>query len=182
MNSIKSLALTMFAAAALAACSNTPVTPDASSTKPAASAGTTAAQPTANSTPAPASKVASVVLPQHKDPNSALSKERSVYFDFDDFSIKSQYTGVIERHGKYAQGNPKLAIRIEGSADERGSAEYNLALGQRRAESVLHALEIYGVKVSQMEPVSFGEERPKAAGHDEAAWAQNRRADIAYQN
>lgn len=182
MKTIKSLALTVFAAAALAACSSTPVASDASSTKTAASTSASSAKPTASSTPAPASTVASVMLPAHKDPKSALSKERSVYFDFDDFTVKSEYASLIERHGKYLQGNPQFAIRVEGNADERGSAEYNLALGQRRAEAVLRALKIYGVKDSQSEPVSYGEERPKATGHDEAAWAQNRRADISYQN
>ncbi|MFZ2650447.1 MAG: OmpA family protein, partial [Burkholderiaceae bacterium] len=83
-------------------------------------------------------------------------------------------------HGKYLGSKPQLAIRIEGNADERGSAEYNLALGQRRAEAVLHALKLFGVRDSQMEAVSWGEERPKLISHDESAWAQNRRADLAY--
>jgi peptidoglycan-associated lipoprotein len=73
-----------------------------------------------------------------------------------------------------------LAIKIEGNSDERGSPEYNLALGQRRAEAVLKALEIYGVKTAQLEAVSWGKERPRALGHDETAWAENRRADLVY--
>jgi peptidoglycan-associated lipoprotein len=124
--------------------------------------------------------VGTVTLPPHRDPNSEVARQRSVYFDYDDFSVQDAYRGVIETQGRYLGSHPELAVRIEGNSDERGSAEYNLALGQRRAESVLRALAIYGVKPAQVEPVSLGEEKPKANGHDEAAWAQNRRADIAY--
>jgi peptidoglycan-associated lipoprotein len=127
-----------------------------------------------------ASSVASVVA-DHLNPNSAISKERSVYFDFDKFDIKADQAGVVERQGKYLASNAGLKVRVEGNADERGGREYNLALGQKRAEAVVRGLKAYGVKDSQAEPVSFGSEKPKAAGHDEAAWAQNRRADVAYQ-
>jgi peptidoglycan-associated lipoprotein len=129
---------------------------------------------------APAAPAAAVTLAAHLDPKSAISTQRSVYFDFDEYSIKSEYSGLIERHGKYLASKPTLAIKVEGNADERGGAEYNLALGQKRAEAVLRALKIYGVKDAQMEAVSWGKERPKATGHDEAAWAQNRRADLVY--
>jgi peptidoglycan-associated lipoprotein len=128
---------------------------------------------------APASAVASVVA-DHLNPNSAISKERSVYFGFDQVDIKADQAGVVERQGKYLSTNGALKVRVEGNADERGGREYNLALGQKRAEAVLRGLKAYGVKDSQAEPVSFGSEKPKAAGHDEAAWAQNRRADVAY--
>lgn len=162
--------------ALLAACASTPPPAPPEAPKPAPAPVQPAAQaPAAVPQPAP---VAAVAL--HLDPNSAISKQRSVYFDFDDFSIKKEYVDLIEMHGKYLSANPSLAIRIEGNCDERGSAEYNLSLGQKRAEAVLSSLKIYGVKDSQMEPVSFGEERPKAQGHDEAAWAQNRRADLEY--
>jgi peptidoglycan-associated lipoprotein len=158
---------------------------------PAAAPVTNAApavQPAPAPTPAPAAaaqpttqpQVAASVLPAYLDPNNLLSKERSVYFDFDEFTIKSEYEGLIARHGNFLAANPKVAIKIEGNADERGSPEYNLALGQKRAQSVLNALKLMGVKDGQMEAVSWGEERPKNAGHDEAAWAQNRRADLAY--
>jgi len=121
-----------------------------------------------------------VNLPAHLDPNSPISKERSVYFDFDDFSIKPDYAALVERHGKYLKSNATLAAKVEGNADERGSAEYNLALGQKRAEAVVKGLKIYGATDRQLEAVSWGEERPVATGHDEAAWAKNRRADIVY--
>ena len=126
-----------------------------------------------------ASSVAGVVA-DHLNPNSAISRERSVYFDYDQFAIKASEAAVVERQGKYLAANTGLNIRAEGNADERGGREYNLALGQKRAEAVARALKAYGVKDGQVEPVSFGSEKPKAAGHDEAAWAQNRRVDLAY--
>ena len=125
------------------------------------------------------STVASVVA-DHLNPNSPISKERSVYFGFDQFDIKADQAGVVERQGKYLAANGALKVRVEGHADERGGREYNLALGQKRAEAVVRGMKAYGVKDGQAEPVSFGSEKPKAEGHDEAAWAQNRRADVAY--
>ncbi|MFO1335106.1 MAG: peptidoglycan-associated lipoprotein Pal [Piscinibacter sp.] len=165
------------ASSLLAACSSTPVTPPAAPATPAPAAAPAPA-PAAAATPA--STVTTVNLPAHLDPNSAISKERSVYFDFDDFSIKPAYTALVERHGKYLGATAGLTAKVEGNADERGSAEYNLALGQKRAEAVVKALKIYGAKDGQLEAVSWGEERPASSGHDEAAWAQNRRADIVY--
>jgi len=160
------------------ACSSTPVPPPPA-TQPAAAAVAPAARSAA---PAPAaqSKVATVTLPAHLDPKSDIAMARSVYFDFDQSVIKADALPLIERHGKYLQSNVQLMIRIEGNTDERGGAEYNLALGQRRAEAVRSALKVYGVKDAQMEAVSWGKERPKFAGHDEAGWGQNRRADIQY--
>jgi peptidoglycan-associated lipoprotein len=121
-----------------------------------------------------------VTLPAHLDASSPISTQRSVYFDFDDFRIKDEFGALIAMHGKYLVARPELSIRVEGNSDERGGAEYNLALGQRRAEAVLRALGIYGVAASRIEAVSWGEERPQATGHDEAAWARNRRADLQY--
>jgi peptidoglycan-associated lipoprotein len=138
-------------------------------------------------TPAPAApqpttqpSVATSTLPEHLDPASAISRERSVFFAFDESALQSAYTPLIERHGRYLAANTALAVRIEGNTDSRGGVEYNLALGQRRAESVARALGLLGVKQSQMEVVSYGEERPFAHGHTETAYAQNRRADIVY--
>jgi len=127
-----------------------------------------------------ASAVAGVVIPDHLNPNSLISTQRSVYFDFDKFNVKSSETVVVERQGKYLAGKSGLNVRVEGNADERGGREYNLALGQKRADAVTRALKVYGVKDGQMEAVSFGSEKPKATGHDEAAWAQNRRVDVTY--
>lgn len=120
------------------------------------------------------------VLADHLNPNSLISKERSVFFDYDQFVVKAQYQALIERQAKYLAANPSVSVRLEGNADERGGREYNLALGQKRAEAVARALKVYGVTDKQMEPVSFGSEKPLAQGHDEQAWAQNRRVDVAY--
>ena len=133
-----------------------------------------------NVSDAKASSSVAAVVADHLNPNSAISKERSVYFGFDQFDIKADQAAVVERQGKYLAANGALKVRVEGNADERGGREYNLALGQKRAEAVVRGLKAYGVKDSQAEPVSFGSEKPKAEGHDEAAWAQNRRADVAY--
>ncbi len=114
-----------------------------------------------------------------KDPRSPLSK-RSVYFDFDSFVIKDEYKPLVDAHAKFLVSNPKIKMLIQGNADERGSREYNLALGQKRADAVRRSLMVLGAKEEQIESVSLGEEKPKNSGHDEAAWAENRRGDILY--
>lgn len=116
-----------------------------------------------------------------KDPANILSK-RSVYFDFDSNLVKDEYKPVVTAHAKYMTQNRAAQMRIEGNADERGSREYNLALGQRRADAVKQMMQLLGAQAGQIESVSFGEEKPKAAGHDEAAWAENRRADVKYKD
>jgi len=113
------------------------------------------------------------------DPNSPLAK-RSVYFDFDSYSVKPDYQGMLSEHAKYLGSNKGRKILIQGNTDERGTSEYNLALGQKRAEAVRRSLATMGVPDNQMEAVSLGKEKPKASGHDEASWAENRRADINY--
>jgi len=131
--------------------------------------------------PAPgAESTVTAVVADHLNPNSLISTQRSVYFDFDQFVVKASDAPVLERQGKYLASKPNVTVRLEGHADERGGREYNLALGQKRAEAVARALKVYGVSDKQAEPVSFGSEKPRAEGHDEAAWAQNRRVDIAY--
>jgi len=113
------------------------------------------------------------------DPKSPLFK-RSIYFDFDSYSVKSQYQATLQAHANYLKANKDRKIRIEGNTDERGTTEYNLALGQRRSDAVRKSLNLLGVSDSQIEAVSFGKEKPKAEGSNEAAWQENRRADIAY--
>ena len=115
-----------------------------------------------------------------KDPNSPLSK-RIIQFDFDSSAIRDEYRGLLEAHAEFLKNNPASKVILQGHADERGSREYNLALGQRRAESVFKAMSLLGVSDAQMEAVSLGEEKPIAEGHDEAAWSQNRRTEILYQ-
>lgn len=127
------------------------------------------------------SKVPTVEVPDPmNDPANPLSK-RSIYFDYDSYDVKADYKSVIEAHARYLNAVKTRKVVIQGNTDERGSREYNLALGQKRAESVRRALAAMGVAESQLEAVSFGEEKPKATGSDEAALAENRRADLVYQ-
>ena len=114
-----------------------------------------------------------------RDPSNILSK-RSVFFDYDSNSVKDEYRNVVQAHSRYMGEKNDSKIRIEGNCDERGSREYNLALGQRRAESVKKMMTVLGVTDGRIETVSFGEEKPMAQGNDESAWSQNRRADIKY--
>ena len=114
------------------------------------------------------------------DPRSILSK-RSIFFDYDSNLVKDEYKPVVAAHARYLQQNGGMKMRVEGNADDRGSREYNLALGQRRADAVKQMMQILGAKADQIETVSFGEEKPHAEGHDETAWSENRRSDIVYQ-
>ena len=119
-----------------------------------------------------------------KEDPAALKKgtlaKRSIYFDYDKDSVKSEFTAILQAHATYLMANKSRKIKLEGNADERGSREYNMALGQRRANSVKQALNVLGVANDRIETVSFGEDKPKATGHDETSWAENRRVDIVY--
>lgn len=114
------------------------------------------------------------------NPQSPLAQQRSVYFDFDSYAVSQEYRPVVEMHARYLSGNPQQQVVIEGHTDERGSSEYNLALGQRRSEAVNQMLLLLGVRDDQVEAISFGKERPLATGSSESDYAQNRRADFAY--
>ena len=105
---------------------------------------------------------------------------RLVYFDFDSNAIKPEFQPVVDGQARFLRANPSRHIFLEGHTDERGGREYNLALGQRRAEAVRQALKLLGVQDKQMEAVSFGKEKPSDPGHDEGAWAKNRRVEIVY--
>lgn len=113
------------------------------------------------------------------DVNSILSK-RSAFFEFDKSAVKADDKPMVQAHGEFLKGQADRKVVVEGNADERGSSEYNLALGNRRADSVKKMLVVSGAKAAQVSLVSFGEEKPRATGHNEAAWSQNRRADIVY--
>jgi peptidoglycan-associated lipoprotein len=104
--------------------------------------------------------------------------KRSVYYEFDKYDVKPEYRGLIESHARWLKANPQARLTIEGNADERGSREYNVALGQRRAESVTKMLVLMGAKAEQIEAVSWGEEKPRASGHEEKSWSENRRSDF----
>ena len=113
------------------------------------------------------------------DPNSLLSS-KTIYFEFDQSAIRSEFIDVLRAHAAYLNANRSTAVRIEGHADERGSREYNIGLGERRAIAVRDFLEAEGVAASQINTISYGEERPAALGHDEISWAENRRAVLVY--
>jgi peptidoglycan-associated lipoprotein len=166
----------LIVAASLAACSSTPL--DA----PVGAAAVTPVTPQATAAQAPPaaqSTVKSVVLHPLDDPKLALAG-RSIYFDYDSFEIAPNGRALVESHGAYLRSHAGASVRLEGHADERGGREYNLALGQKRADAARRALVLLGVTEKQMESVSFGKEKPADPGHDEAAWAKNRKADVAY--
>lgn len=114
-----------------------------------------------------------------KDPASPLSK-RSIFFDFDSYVVKAEYRPALEAHAGYLLSKRDARVILQGNADDRGSREYNLALGQKRAEAVRKALAVLGVNDAQMEAVSFGEEKPRNEADTEAAYAENRRTDVVY--
>ena len=176
----------LLAAAALAGCGSsvkldeTPVetrTP----TPAAATAAQGAAAPGANAGGArPQSQVATVDLGRTPAPTARAdaSLGRVVYFDFDSYVIKDEYRPLVDGHAKALTADRSRHMVLEGHADERGGREYNLALGQKRAEAVMKSMQLLGVADNQLEAVSYGKERPVAEGHDEAAWAKNRRVEL----
>jgi peptidoglycan-associated lipoprotein len=173
MRNIKSVAFIVSAAALLSACSSTKLneTPvvEKSGPTPVAQQDTREIKPVETGSVDPLN-----------DPKGVLAN-RSVYFDFDSFAVRADGKPVVENHSAYLNKNNQRKVLIQGNTDERGGTEYNLALGQKRAEAVRKAMNAMGVADSQLEAVSLGKEKPKAQGHDEAAWAENRRADIVYQ-
>ena len=173
---MKNIAVYLGLAILAAACSSTPkteapITEGGKTTTPSTGTGTGS-----TTTPANQGMVEGNPL---RDPNNILSK-RSVYFDFDSNAVKDEFRGLIQAHARYMADHRDTRVRIEGNCDERGSREYNLALGQRRSEAIKRMMMLMGVREEQLEAVSLGEEKPKAEGHDEAAWAQNRRGDLLY--
>jgi peptidoglycan-associated lipoprotein len=162
-------------AAALAGCSSSVPLNDGKATvetrNPNANAGAGAGAGTAQS------DVKTVDLGANQ--NAALdAAQRTVYFDFDSYVVKDEYRPIIETNAKRLAGNKQRKVVVEGHTDDRGGSEYNLALGQKRAEAVAKSLTLLGVDGSQVEAVSFGKERPAVQGSDEAAWAKNRRAEL----
>ena len=171
---MKNLVIAVLLVNLLAACaSQKPVAP-VEEPKPAPVAE---AKPIA--APTSAAAPASVAVDPLNDSNSLLAK-RSLYYPFDGYVVQDADKPAVQAHAKYLAEHQGRKIHVEGNADERGSNEYNLALGQRRADGVKSMLVLGGAKSSQIETASYGEEKPRASGHDEAAWAQNRRADLIY--
>lgn len=176
-----------FAAVLLAGCQSTPTEQSAAPVEDRA-AGASGSAPGASTSGAGGAGVSGTAQGQQRttaggnplrDPASPLSK-RSVYFEFDSFVVKDEYKPLIESHGRYLAQNRNAKMTIQGNTDERGSREYNIALGQKRADAVKRMMTLLGAQDSQIETVSFGKEKPKNPGHDEASWAENRRDDFVY--
>jgi len=174
---VKKLLIPALLSALLAACSTTPLPEDGAG---APVESRTGGSSSTGVTPVTAGGLDASGLPRElTDPSSKLSK-RSIYFDLDSYEVKDEYKDLVAAHAKYLSANKGFKVLLQGNTDERGSREYNLSLGQKRAEAVKRSLTLLGVKDDQIESVSLGEEKPKNPGHDEAAWAENRRADILY--
>jgi peptidoglycan-associated lipoprotein len=165
--------LLLVAACALTACASKPSKPSGpgEGTANTGAEGAAAGNPNANGSGSD-EEVAG--------PQAGLLAKRTVYFDFDSSEIKGEGTDIVAAHAKYLAANPATRVRLEGHTDERGSREYNIGLGERRAQSVRRALLLQGAGDAQISTVSYGEERPAVAVHDEAAWAKNRRVEIIY--
>jgi peptidoglycan-associated lipoprotein len=158
----------------LAACSSTPDSTDQTGA-PVEARGGGPAVATVTTGGVDGSRLPAVLT----DPKSILSK-RSVYFDYDSYEVKSEYKDLVTAHAKFLAENRQFKMLIQGNTDERGSREYNLALGQKRADAIKKMLSLLGVGEGQLESVSLGEEKPKNEGHNESAWAENRRGDMLY--
>jgi peptidoglycan-associated lipoprotein len=156
-------------------CATQSKTEDA--TAPQSSASSSSPTSSASSSAAPASATRGSAT---RHAAAGKPDGRSVYYDFDKSSLTAEDKKVIEANAQYLRDHPDVKARVEGNADERGSKEYNLALGQRRAESVTKAMQLLGINGQRLEAVSYGEEKPKATGHDEQSWSENRRSDIQY--
>ncbi len=118
--------------------------------------------------------------PEFSDPNNPLSKQ-TIYFELDSSQVKQEYVPVVAAHAQYLSSHSNQRVILAGHADERGSSEYNIALGEQRAKSVERMLRSQGVAASQLEIVSYGEEKPAVSGSGESAWQQNRRVEVGYQ-
>src|SRR5450755_255188 len=168
---MRRIALILMVAASfgLAACSSKPKRSEA----PAAGSAVGAQSSGADSASAEEGAAA-------QGPMSGILAKRIIYFDFDSSEIKGEGAGIAAAHARYLATNPTLRVRLEGHTDERGSREYNIGLGERRAQSVRRALLLQGATETQLSTVSYGAERPVAAGSNESAWQQNRRVEIVY--
>src|ERR1700675_4375551 len=176
--SVQKLLISALFVSLLAACGTTPTTDSGAPVEDRNVGSGTSGAATSGSTTGNVAGTASQAN-RLRDPNSILSK-RSVYFDFDSYAVKDDYKPLIDAHARYLQGDKGGRMTIQGNTDERGSREYNIALGQRRADAVKKMMMLLGATDSQIETVSFGKEKPRNSGHDEGAWTENRRDDFVY--
>ena len=175
---MKNLAIAVLLATLLAACATPKPVAKSEESSPAPVTEGKRTEPTAPTVSSPEA-VASVDQDPLNDRNSMLAK-RSLYYPLDGYVVQDEDKSAVQAHARYLAEHPNRKVRLEGHADERGSNEYNLALGQRRADGVKNMLMLGGAKSDQIETASYGEEKPKATEHDESAWSQNRRTDIIY--
>ena len=169
---MKQLAIPALIALLIAGCSSSPSGPEQGGA-PVETRGGNVATVTAGG-------MDSRALPRElTDPKSILSK-RSIYFDYDKYDVRAEYKDLVTAHAKFLANNRQFKMLVQGNTDERGSREYNLALGQKRADSIKKMLTLLGAREDQVESVSLGEEKPKSEGQNEAAWAENRRGDMLY--
>ncbi len=175
---LNSVLLLIFSVAFLAACEGTTGTTKDDSTVSSSSSGSSSSDSATTSATGSGSSWAGHPL---DDPDSLLAK-RTVFFEFDESVILDADRPILEAHAQYLSQNPGAAVTLEGHTDERGTREYNLALGEQRAISVRQFMSLLGASGQQMRTVSYGEERPAALGHNEETWAQNRRVEIIYRN
>jgi peptidoglycan-associated lipoprotein len=173
--------IAIIASAAVAGCNSHKPRPQLQNTS-ASQSGDQSSTSGAGNSNALGSDAASTTDGESAGPSGEQLKNRIIYFEFDSSDIKSEYNELISAHGRYLASNPSKHVRIEGNTDERGSREYNIGLGERRAQAVRRALMLQGATESQITTVSYGEERPAVTGHTDEAWARNRRANIAYLN
>jgi peptidoglycan-associated lipoprotein len=136
---------------------------------------------TAGSSGVGQNQVAAVQAPAESNAGPGPDVPKSIYFAFNSYVVDGKYTPVLNANATYLTSHPQAHVQLQGNTDARGSREYNLALGQKRADAVMKGMELLGVKSSQMEAVSFGKEKPKALGTTDADYAENRRVDIVYQ-
>lgn len=160
----------------LAACASTPIEEAPVVDRNAAASGTAAPGASAQSAVAP---VTAARAPG--DAAGPTGAARVVYFDYDSSALRPEFQPVIDSHARFLASRQDRKLKIAGHTDERGGREYNLALGQQRAEAVRRALQLLGVRATQIETISFGEEKPTQDGGDETAWSRNRRAELTYQ-
>jgi peptidoglycan-associated lipoprotein len=171
--------------AMLGACASTQPGGDAAKPAAGATGGAEASAATANGAPQAGVQSSAQAQSQARAGSQSaavagMPSQRSVFYEFDKYTVKNEYTPLVQANAEYLKDHSSAKVRIEGNCDERGSRSYNLALGQRRADAVRKAIELLGVSDKRIETVSYGEEKPKANGHEETAWSQNRRSDLVY--
>jgi peptidoglycan-associated lipoprotein len=178
---MKKLILSVLLLNLLAACGSNPPKEEAMEPATTSAAEAPAADADAQAAAAAAADAQAAAEAQAAaDAEAVLMEKNSVYFPFDVDAVQDADRETIVNHAEYLASHPDAKVRVEGNADERGSSEYNLGLGQRRANNTKRALMLGGASDSQVETVSYGEEKPRCSEHNEACWAQNRRADINY--